>query len=84
MKWLEEYLSNFLLSYNEKEILESLRRLDMDKDGKISEDEFKYYLETYGEKLKPEMMNEIFELAQVDFERNIDIWKFSKNLTVLN
>jgi Ca2+-binding EF-hand superfamily protein len=35
MKTLESYLSEYLTKFNEKEILESLKRLDMDKDGKI-------------------------------------------------
>lgn len=63
MKNLEEYLAEYLLKYDSKEIHEALRRLDMDKDGKISEEEFRYYLENYGEKLKPEVMKDILELA---------------------
>ena len=53
MSELESYLVSYLSDFSESSLSAALSWLDADKDGKISVDEFTYYMENFGEKLKP-------------------------------
>lgn len=79
---IEEWLVNYLKGFDPACLLDSLQKLDADKDGKIQIDELWYYMENFGDKMSKDLIDEILELAQPK-EGFVDLKLFCSNISAL-
>lgn len=88
----EDELINYLIKnetvkYNgAKELREALRQFDFDNDGKIKFEEFKYFMESFGETeneihMNEERLNTLCHLCPLDAQGNIEIDRLVHTLT---
>ena len=63
-----------------EDLLEQLKKLDKDNDGKIPSPEFKQYMANLGFKMKPEDIDEMMKIADPKGEGAIDINEFADSL----
>ena len=82
LEQLEAKLNGILASYSEEQVLSSLQKLDADNDGKIPVDEFKYYLDNFGQKMSEKDIQNLVDLSQPDSKGFIDIKKYSSKLSI--
>ena len=82
LEQLEAKLNGILASYSEEKVLSSLQKLDADNDGKIPVDEFKYYLDNFGQKMSEKDIQNLVDLSQPDSKGLIDIKKYSSKLSI--
>ena len=54
---LVDYLVNLLSGYNEDLLLNALKRLDGDSDGKIPLEELEYYMKQYGDDISEQELS---------------------------
>jgi len=72
LKTVEE-LTSGLKKRSEKEVHDSLRCFDYERNGFISAQELKYFLTTRGEKLTDEEIDEIFKDLDIDQQGMLSI-----------
>ena len=61
-------------------MIEQLKKLDKDNDGKIPAPEFKQYMTNLGMKMTAEDLEEMMKIADPKGEGNIDIADFADSL----
>ena len=62
------------------DLIEQLKKLDKDNDGKIPAPEFKQYMINLGLKMKPDELEEMMKVADPKGEGSIDIADFADSL----
>ena len=62
------------------DLIEQLKKLDKDNDGKIPAPEFKQYMSNLGLKMAPEDLEEMMKIADPKGEGNIDIADFADSM----
>lgn len=67
--------------YDYTYLLGALEAMDLDKDGKIPVEEFKSFIQEYGDKLEEEEFNELMELAPIEGDKVL-IERFAKILSI--
>ena len=63
-----------------EDLMEQLKKLDKDNDGKIPAPEFKQYMANMGLKMKSEDIDEMMKLADPKGDGNVDIAEFAEAL----
>lgn len=63
-----------------EDLIEQLKKLDKDGDGKIPAPEFKQYMINLGLKMKPDELEEMMKVADPKGEGSIDIADFADSL----
>ena len=63
-----------------EDLIEQLKKLDKDGDGKIPSPEFKQYMTNMGLKMKPEELEEMMKIADPKGEGSVDIADFADSL----
>lgn len=67
-------LTNLMTSYDDQKTLEALEILDTDNDGKISVEEFEYFMNEYGDKLQHYEQKILGDLVNpLSFENQVKI-----------
>ena len=79
---IEDWLVQYLSTYDKSSLLDALQKLDADKDGKIQYDELKYYMENFGDKIPQTVIDEILALTEPK-DGFVNLKQFCSNISAL-
>ena len=79
---IEDWLVQYLSTYDQSSLLDALQKLDADKDGKIQYDELKYYMENFGDKIPQTVIDEILALTEPK-DGFVNLKQFCSNISAL-